>query len=52
VNALEQVLIPGLRNLQRRISLVLDEREREDHFRLGRAKRRRSARAAVPRSAA
>ncbi len=45
VNALEQVLIPRLRAVQRRISLVLEEREREDHFRLGRAKRRRAARA-------
>ena len=46
VNALEQVLIPRLRHQQRRIALVLEEREREDHFRLGRAKQHRSARAA------
>ena len=40
VNALEHVVIPELRRRQRRIRLVLDEREREEHFRLRRAKPR------------
>ena len=44
VNALEHVLIPQLRQRHRRIALVLEEREREDHFRLRRAKRHRSRR--------
>lgn len=41
VNALEHVVIPDLRRRQRRIRLVLDEREREEHFRLRRAKAHR-----------
>jgi V/A-type H+-transporting ATPase subunit D len=43
VNALEQVLLPRLRERYRRIRLVLEEREREDHFRLRRAMRHRRA---------
>lgn len=38
VNALEQVLVPSLERRLREIRAVLDEREREDHFRLRRVK--------------
>jgi V/A-type H+-transporting ATPase subunit D len=38
VNALEQLFIPGLERRFRQIRSVLDEREREDHFRLRRVK--------------
>lgn len=41
-NALRHVLLPRLRAQRARIELVLDEREREDRFRLRRARRRRS----------
>ena len=43
VNALEHVLIPRLQLRFRRIRMVLDEREREDHFRLRRVKRRKGS---------
>jgi len=43
VNALEHVLIPRLQQRFRRIRMVLDEREREDHFRLRRVKRRKAS---------
>lgn len=39
INALEEVLIPGLRRRIRYIERVLEEREREDLFRLKRFKR-------------
>jgi V/A-type H+-transporting ATPase subunit D len=42
VNALEQRLLPGLREQVRYIRGVLDQREREDIFRLKRLKRRGS----------
>jgi V/A-type H+-transporting ATPase subunit D len=48
VNALEQVLIPRLEQALREITLTLEEREREEHFRLKRVKTRRS-RAGGPR---
>jgi V/A-type H+-transporting ATPase subunit D len=41
VNALELVVIPELQSQTRRIQSVLDEREREDRFRLKRVKERR-----------
>ncbi|MPZ95292.1 MAG: V-type ATP synthase subunit D [Propionibacteriales bacterium] len=44
VNALENIVIPQLREEARRISLTLDEREREGHARLKRAMTRRLAR--------
>lgn len=45
VNALESVVIPQLEREQRTIQSVLDERERQDHFRLKRYMARRTARA-------
>ncbi len=44
VNALENVVLPQLREETRRIALALDEREREEHARLRRALTRRTAR--------
>jgi V/A-type H+-transporting ATPase subunit D len=44
VNALEHVLIPRLERRFRAIRMVLEEREREDRFRLKYAKRRRARR--------
>lgn len=44
VNALEHVVIPRLRRRFREIGIVLGEREREDHFRLRRARARRRVR--------
>jgi V/A-type H+-transporting ATPase subunit D len=44
VNALENVVLPQLRDETRRIALTLDEREREEHGRLRRARGRRAAR--------
>jgi V/A-type H+-transporting ATPase subunit D len=44
VNALEHILLPRLRERHRRLRLVLDEREREDHFRLRRARNLRGRR--------
>jgi V/A-type H+-transporting ATPase subunit D len=41
VNALEQVVIPRLIASRTRIQRVLEEREREEHFRLKRAQMRR-----------
>ena len=41
VNALEFVVIPRLQNETRSIEAVLDERERQDRFRLKRVKERR-----------
>lgn len=41
VNALEHVVIPDLTSAAAHIASVLDEREREDHFRLIRIRRRR-----------
>jgi V/A-type H+-transporting ATPase subunit D len=38
VNALDQLFIPGLERRLREIRSALDEREREDHFRLRRVK--------------
>lgn len=46
VNALENVVLPRLRAEARRIALTLDEREREEHARLRRARNRRAARSA------
>ena len=40
VNALEQIIIPRLRAAHRQARLVLDERDREEHHRLLRVKRR------------
>jgi V/A-type H+-transporting ATPase subunit D len=45
VNALELVVIPRLDDERRRIQAVLEEREREDTFRLKRVKSRREQRA-------
>jgi V/A-type H+-transporting ATPase subunit D len=42
VNALEQLVIPGLERERDAIRMALDEREREDQFRLRRLRRRRS----------
>ncbi|MBW7885141.1 MAG: V-type ATP synthase subunit D [Caldilineaceae bacterium] len=39
VNALEQIVVPRLMARRDRIRLILEEREREDHFRLKRVKR-------------
>jgi tRNA-dihydrouridine synthase len=39
INALNEVVLPGLRRRMRAIRLVLEEREREDAFRLRRLKR-------------
>jgi V/A-type H+-transporting ATPase subunit D len=48
VNALEHILIPRLIAERDYIQLALDERERADHFRLKRVKRRLQARDASP----
>lgn len=47
VNALENIVMPRLREEARRITLTLDEREREEHARLRRARARRAARDAI-----
>lgn len=44
VNALENIVLPQLDGEARRIALTLDEREREEHARLRRARVRRAAR--------
>jgi V/A-type H+-transporting ATPase subunit D len=44
VNALEHVLLPRLQQQRDYIQMVLEEREREDHFRLKRVKARLAAR--------
>lgn len=44
VNALESVVIPRLRRERAAIQTILDERERQDHFRLKRFTRRRGER--------
>lgn len=44
VNALENIVLPRLHDEARRIALTLDEREREEHARLRRARARRAAR--------
>jgi len=44
VNALETVIIPGLEQELARIQEILDERERQDHFRLKRFQTRRARR--------
>jgi H(+)-transporting ATP synthase subunit D len=44
VNALESVVIPRLERERRSIQSILDERERQDHFRLKRFMKRRAAR--------
>jgi V/A-type H+-transporting ATPase subunit D len=44
VNALENIVLPQLHDEARRIALTLDEREREEHARLRRARARRAAR--------
>ncbi len=44
VNALENVVLPKLHDEARQIALTLDEREREEHARLRRARSRRAAR--------
>ena len=44
VNALENIVLPKLHDEARRIALTLDEREREEHARLRRARARRAAR--------
>lgn len=50
VNALENIVLPRLRQEARQIALTLDEREREEHARLRRARNRRAARGADDRS--
>ncbi len=45
VNALEHVVLPRLISSRNRIKRVLEEREREDHFRLKRVQMRRDPRA-------
>lgn len=47
VNALENNVLPRLHDEARRIALTLDEREREEHARLRRARTRRAARDTV-----
>lgn len=47
VNALESVVIPRLRRERVAIQSILDERERQDHFRLKRFTRKRGVRMAV-----
>jgi V/A-type H+-transporting ATPase subunit D len=47
VNALENNVLPRLHDEARRIALTLDEREREEHARLRRARARRAARDTV-----
>lgn len=49
VNALEHVVIPRLVAGRNQIQRVLEEREREDHFRLKRLQMRRTARGREPR---
>lgn len=44
VNALENIVLPRLSEDARRIALTLDEREREEHARLRRARARRTSR--------
>lgn len=44
VNALENIVLPRLREEARRIAMTLDEREREEHARLRRARARRADR--------
>ncbi len=44
VNALDNIVLPQLRDESRRIALTLDEREREEHARLRRARTRAAAR--------
>ncbi|MGH3348842.1 MAG: V-type ATP synthase subunit D [Nocardioides sp.] len=44
VNALENIVLPRLHDEARRIALTLDEREREEHARLRRARARRAVR--------
>jgi V/A-type H+-transporting ATPase subunit D len=44
VNGLENIVLPRLHEEARRIALTLDEREREEHARLRRARSRRTAR--------
>lgn len=44
VNALDNIVLPQLRDEARRIALTLDEREREEHARLRRARARRATR--------
>lgn len=44
VNALDHILLPALEAQQKRIRLTLEEREREDHFRLKRVKQKLRAR--------
>ena len=48
VNALEHVVVPNLVASRNRIQRVLEEREREDHFRLKRVQMRRPARGSAP----
>jgi V/A-type H+-transporting ATPase subunit D len=47
VNALDNIVLPQLRDEARRIALTLDEREREEHARLRRARTRRASRDAA-----
>ncbi len=47
VNALQHIVIPALVASRKRIERVLDEREREDHFRLKRVQTRRRLRPGV-----
>ncbi len=47
VNALEHIVIPRLITSRKRIERVLEEREREDHFRLKRVQAHRARRPAV-----
>jgi len=47
VNGLENIVLPRLHDETRRIALTLDEREREEHGRLRRARTRRASRDAV-----
>jgi V/A-type H+-transporting ATPase subunit D len=47
VNALDNIVLPQLHDEARRIALTLDEREREEHARLRRARARRASREAT-----
>jgi V/A-type H+-transporting ATPase subunit D len=47
VNALDNIVLPQLHDEARRIALTLDEREREEHARLRRARTRRASRGAT-----
>ena len=47
VNALDNIVLPQLHDEARRIALTLDEREREEHARLKRARNRRASRDAT-----